>query len=58
MEALNKMEKLHHCVKEALRMYPPLIFIMRKVLKSFQYNDHVVPEGTCPAFTLRGHSER
>lgn len=46
MEALNKMEKLHHCVKEALRMYPPLIFVMRKVIKSFQYKDYVVPEGT------------
>jgi sterol 14-demethylase len=48
MEALNKMDKLHRCVKEALRMYPPLLFVMRKVIKPFTYKDHYVPEGKCP----------
>jgi cytochrome P450 len=45
MEALNKMDKLHRCVKEALRMYPPLLFVMRKVIKPFTYKDYYVPEG-------------
>lgn len=31
--ALNKMDVLHACMKESLRMHPPLIFLMRKVLE-------------------------
>lgn len=30
--ALVKMDLLHACMKETLRMHPPLIFLMRKVL--------------------------
>lgn len=32
-EALTKMNLLHACMKETLRMHPPLIFLMRKVLE-------------------------
>lgn len=32
--ALVKMNLLHACMKETLRMHPPLIFLMRKVLES------------------------
>jgi len=57
IDALNKMEKLHRCVKEALRMHPPLIFVMRKVLKAFQYKNYDVPEGDVlflsPALSMR-----
>lgn len=57
MEALNKMDKLHRCVKEALRMHPPLLFVMRKVLKPFSYKDYYVPEGdiafVSPALSMR-----
>lgn len=31
--ALMKMNLLHACMKETLRMHPPLIFLMRKVLE-------------------------
>lgn len=31
--ALVKMDLLHCCMKETLRMHPPLIFLMRKVLE-------------------------
>lgn len=31
--ALMKMDLLHSCMKESLRMHPPLIFLMRKVLE-------------------------
>jgi len=31
--ALVKMNLLHSCMKETLRMHPPLIFLMRKVLE-------------------------
>lgn len=32
-KALTKMNLLHSCMKETLRMHPPLIFLMRKVLE-------------------------
>ncbi|CAN8070387.1 unnamed protein product [Agarophyton chilense] len=32
-EALTRMNLLHSCMKETLRMHPPLIFLMRKVLE-------------------------
>lgn len=32
-EALNNMNLLYNCIKEALRMWPPLIFLMRKAKK-------------------------
>lgn len=31
--ALVKMDLMHACMKETLRMHPPLIFLMRKVLE-------------------------
>lgn len=33
-DALVKMDLLHSCMKETLRMHPPLIFLMRKVLQT------------------------
>eukprot|EP01087_Luapelamoeba_hula_P015814 TRINITY_DN477_c0_g1_i1.p1 TRINITY_DN477_c0_g1~~TRINITY_DN477_c0_g1_i1.p1 ORF type:complete len:487 (-),score=98.66 TRINITY_DN477_c0_g1_i1:70-1530(-) len=44
LEALDNMTDLHNCVKEALRMYPPLIFVMRQVTKAFQYKEYDIPE--------------
>lgn len=38
-DSLQKMDLLHRCVKEALRMGPPLIFIMRKTLRDFTFKD-------------------
>lgn len=29
---VDKMDMMHNCVHEVLRMYPPLLFLMRKVL--------------------------
>ena len=42
--ALDDMKFLHCCVKEALRMNPPLILVMRKVLKSFDVKGFHIPE--------------
>ncbi|KAL6074999.1 Sterol 14-demethylase [Balamuthia mandrillaris] len=56
-EALSKMDRLHRCVKEALRMYPPLIFLMRQVVRPFDYKGYTVPEGdilfVSPALSMR-----
>eukprot|EP00456_Euglypha_rotunda_P012109 TRINITY_DN13375_c0_g1_i2.p1 TRINITY_DN13375_c0_g1~~TRINITY_DN13375_c0_g1_i2.p1 ORF type:complete len:221 (+),score=41.42 TRINITY_DN13375_c0_g1_i2:106-768(+) len=45
LEAIEKMPLLKNCVKETLRMYPPLILLMRKVKKPLTYKDYIIPEG-------------
>eukprot|EP01089_Gocevia_fonbrunei_P017886 TRINITY_DN5940_c0_g1_i5.p1 TRINITY_DN5940_c0_g1~~TRINITY_DN5940_c0_g1_i5.p1 ORF type:complete len:400 (+),score=80.61 TRINITY_DN5940_c0_g1_i5:351-1550(+) len=56
-EELMKMDKLHRCVKEALRMYPPLIFVMRTVIEPFTVQDYYIPKGdvlmVSPALSMR-----
>jgi len=56
-ETLRKSVTLENCVREALRMYPPLIILMRKVKKAFQYKDLTIPEGdfvaVSPAYAMR-----
>eukprot|EP00741_Cyanophora_paradoxa_P025195 tig00000350_g24320.t1 len=44
-DALRKMDLLHACIKEALRMTPPLIFVMRKVLKEVNCKGYTIPVG-------------
>jgi len=44
-DALTQMTKLHNCIKEALRMYPPLIFLMRKLTVDMEVCGYVVPKG-------------
>lgn len=44
-ERLRKMTFLQDVIKEVLRLHPPLIFLLRKVLKEFRYNSYVVPAG-------------
>lgn len=50
---LQKMKLLEGTIKEALRLYPPIILVMRKVLKAFEFQGYHVPEGSmvfaCPA---------
>ena len=36
---------LERCIKEAERMHPPLVVLMRKILRDFTYGDCVVPAG-------------
>jgi sterol 14-demethylase len=56
-DAINNMDFLHQCVKEVLRMYPPLVFLMRKALKPIPVGDHVIPKGdiiaASPAVSMR-----
>jgi len=44
-ESLKKSVILENCVREALRLYPPLIALMRKVKKPLVYKNYTIPEG-------------
>jgi len=54
-DAIENMHLLHNCIKETLRMYPPLILLMRKVQVPLPYKNYVIPPGdivmTCPPVT-------
>ena len=56
-DGLAKMELLHSCVSEALRMYPPLVFLMRQVMKDVTIEGLTVPKGhvvgVCPVVAGR-----
>ena len=56
-DRLLRLDRLHRCIKEALRMYPPLIFIMRKVMQPRQYQQYTIPTGdilvVSPSISMR-----
>jgi sterol 14-demethylase len=45
LAALGRLDALERCIKEAERMHPPLVMLMRKVLRDFEHGGHVVPAG-------------
>ncbi|CAF0734501.1 unnamed protein product [Rotaria sordida] len=45
LESLSEMNLLHAVMKETLRLYPPLVFLMRKVLESISYNGYIISKG-------------
>jgi sterol 14alpha-demethylase len=45
LAALKQLTQLEHCIKEAERLHPPLIMLMRKAIKDFAFGDHIVPAG-------------
>jgi sterol 14-demethylase len=55
--SLRALVMLERCIKEAERMYPPLVMLMRAILKDFHYEGHVLPAGdlamVAPAVTHR-----
>eukprot|EP01006_Ploeotia_vitrea_P006112 TRINITY_DN12297_c0_g1_i2.p1 TRINITY_DN12297_c0_g1~~TRINITY_DN12297_c0_g1_i2.p1 ORF type:complete len:449 (+),score=287.70 TRINITY_DN12297_c0_g1_i2:217-1563(+) len=59
-DALNEMELLHNCMKEALRLFPPLVLLMRKVQQPQKFGEYVVPRGdvlvACPPVSHRDES--
>lgn len=38
------MKLLHNCVKEALRLHPPLVLLMRHVEEPFEYKGMQIPQ--------------
>jgi len=44
-DTLKKSVMLENCIREALRLFPPLIFLMRKCKKDMAYKDYVIPAG-------------
>jgi len=56
-DSLKKSVRLESCVREALRMYPPLIILMRKVKKDLHFKEYTIPAGDlmciAPGFTMR-----
>ena len=44
-QALREIPQLECTLKESLRLHPPLIILMRKVMEDFRYGDWVVPAG-------------
>lgn len=44
-DSLKKMDLLDACLKETLRIRPPIIAIMRKVIKDVKYKDMIIPAG-------------
>lgn len=44
-QALREIPRLEAGIQEALRLHPPLILLMRKVMEPFHYGDWTVPPG-------------
>jgi sterol 14alpha-demethylase len=45
LASLKQLLVLEACIKEAERLYPPLVMLMRKVLRPFEYDGHAIPAG-------------
>lgn len=44
-QALREIPMLESSIKESLRLHPPLILLMRKVMYDFHYKDWTIPTG-------------
>ena len=45
-EGLKRQRAMENAVRECERLHPPLIILVRKVMRPLQYRDQVVPENT------------
>jgi len=45
-DQVKDMTLLENCIREALRLRPPIIVIWRKVLKDFTFENYTIPSGT------------
>ena len=44
-QALREIPKLDHSIQESLRLHPPLIILMRKVMYDYHYKGWTIPAG-------------
>lgn len=44
-DSIKKFKALESCIKETLRLHPPLITLMRKVLKDQTFKEYTIPAG-------------
>jgi len=44
-QALREIPRLEHSIQESLRLHPPLILLMRKVMYDFHYKGWTIPAG-------------
>jgi sterol 14-demethylase len=44
-QALREIPRLECALKESLRLHPPLVLLLRKVVEDFEYADWLVPAG-------------
>jgi sterol 14alpha-demethylase len=43
--SLRQLVTLERCIKEAERMYPPIVMLIRTILRDFVYQGHTLPAG-------------
>jgi sterol 14alpha-demethylase len=51
LEVLRRLVTLERSIKEAERMCPPLIMLMRKVLRDLEYGEYCIPAGSLAMVT-------
>ena len=45
LDSLADMHLLHATMKETLRLYPPLVLLMRKAIEPISYREYIIPQG-------------
>ena len=45
LEGLRRLVVLERCIKETERMHPPLVMLMRRIVRDLEYGGHVAPAG-------------
>jgi sterol 14-demethylase len=46
LNAMKRLQRVEHCLKEAERLHPPLVMLMRTVRRSFAVDGAVLPAGS------------
>lgn len=52
--SLREMPKMEAFVREVLRVHPPLVVLMRKVINDIEYKDYLIPAGKTVAISTYG----
>jgi sterol 14-demethylase len=45
LAAVKQLVRLECCIKEAERLYPPLVMLLREALENLEFQGHVIPAG-------------